>query len=175
LLTNTGTGAFDTVRAEVPEGAAHVVLGGERWELSQFHWHTPSEHEVEGRDFPLELHLVHERADGLLLVLAVFMTRGWPNHALAAMFADLPEAGHTRSVPSVRLGGLLPQRRESFRYTGSRTTPPFAEPVQFVVFAEPVGLSERQIRAFQALFAHANSRELQPLGGREVLSDAEAV
>jgi hypothetical protein len=39
-LENTGDGEFDTVRANVPPGAAHITLSGIPWELLQFHWHT---------------------------------------------------------------------------------------------------------------------------------------
>jgi carbonic anhydrase len=172
-LENTGEGEFDTVRANVPPGAAHITLSGVRWELRQFHWHTPSEHEVEGRYTPLEMHLVHRRSDGALLVIAVFFKRGRLNCAIEPIFRDLPEPGELRDVPAVRLRGLLPDERESFRYSGSLTTPPFTEPVAFVVLAEPIALSRRQIGAFQALYPDGNSREVQALNGREVLSDAE--
>jgi carbonic anhydrase len=42
-LVNTGSpGEFATVRADVPVGEAGILLKGTRWELLQFHWHTPS-------------------------------------------------------------------------------------------------------------------------------------
>jgi carbonic anhydrase len=174
-LSNTGHGEFDTIRADVPAGAAYILLGGVHWNLMQFHWHTPSEHELEGRDTSLEMHFVHRRADGAFLVVAVFMERGRKNRALEPMFAELPEAGRSRAVPDVRLKALLPDERASFRHSGSLTTPPFSEPVQFIVFAEPVTLSSRQLGAFREHFPEGNSREVQPLNGREVLSDAEDV
>jgi carbonic anhydrase len=176
-LVNTGSpGEFATVRADVPVGPAHITLKGDRWELVQFHWHTPSEHEIESRDTPLEMHLVHRRADGANLVLAVFMKRGDKNRAIEPMFRDLPEQpNETREVSRVRLRDLLPAGRESFRYAGSLTTPPFTEPVRWVVFAEALRLSRRQIEAFRELFEDGNSREPQPLNGRKVRSDAEHV
>jgi carbonic anhydrase len=176
-LVNTGSpDEFRTVRADVPAGAAHITLSGVRWDLLQFHWHTPSEHELEGRDTPLEMHLVHSRADGAFLVIAVFMERGRKNRALGPIFRELPdEENERREVSGVRLRALLPDERESFRYSGSLTTPPFTEPVLFVVFAESISASKRQIGAFQELFPEGNSREVQPLNGREVLSDAEDV
>jgi carbonic anhydrase len=176
-LVNTGSpDEYATVRADVPVGAAHITLEGVLWDLAQFHWHTPSEHEIEGRDTPLEMHFVHRRADGAALVLAVFVRRGDKNRAIEPMFRDLPaQPGETREVSGVPLRDLLPGGRESFRYTGSLTTPPFTEPVRFVVFAEPLTLSRRQIEAFQELFEEGNSRDTQPLNGRKVRSDAKHV
>lgn len=174
-LVNIGSpGEFATIRADVPTGAAHITLSRIRYDLLQFHWHTPSEHEIEGRDTPLEMHLVHRRADGALLVIGVFIERGRANRALDPVFKELPEQpGGTRIVPNVRLRGLLPDERESFRYSGSLTTPPFTEPVAFIMFANSITLSGRQINTFQELFNKGNSRKVQPLNGREVLSDAE--
>lgn len=173
-LVNTGSpGEFATVRADVPQGAAGIVLRGTRWDLVQFHWHTPSEHEVEGRHTPMEMHLVHSRSDGALLVVALFIERGRANSALGPMLRALPAmSGATREVAGVRLRDLLPERRESFRYSGSLTTPPFTEPVGFVVMADPIEASRRQIGRFRALFPEGNSRETQRLNGRTVRSDA---
>jgi carbonic anhydrase len=175
-LVNTGSpDEFATVRAEVPAGAAHITIRGVRWDLQQFHWHTPSEHEIGGRDTPLEMHFVHSRGNAVL-VIGVFIERGRANRAIAPIFRDLPaRADDTRLVPGVRLRRLLPDDRKSFRYSGSLTTPPFSEPVRFIVFADPITLSRRQIGAFRRLFDEGNSREVQPLNGRRVRSDARRV
>jgi carbonic anhydrase len=182
-LVNTGSPDEEkTVRADVPVGAAHLDLSGERWELDQFHWHTPSEHEREGRDTPMEMHLVHHRADGTaaggpFLVIGVFLERGHENRVLDPIFRSLrrvDEPDETRVVRDVHLKALLPHRRQSFRYSGSLTTPPFTEPVAWVVLAEALTVSNHQIGAFRALFPDGNSREVQPLNDREVLSDSRA-
>jgi carbonic anhydrase len=175
-LVNTGSpGENATVRADVPAGAASIRLRGVRYDLLQFHWHTPSEHEIEGRDTPLEMHFVHRsRADGSLLVIGVFIERGRKNRAARPIFRELPELpGDTRAVSRVRLRRLLPNDRESFRYSGSLTTPPFTENVQWIVLADSISFSRRQIDAFEELFEEGNSREVQPLNARRVLSDAE--
>ena len=113
-LVNTGSpDEFATVRAEVPAGAAHLMLGGVRWELEQFHWHTPSEHEVEGRHTPLEMHFVHTRADEAILVIAVFIERGRASAAIETMFGDLPEQpDETREVSDVALRGARARAAE---------------------------------------------------------------
>lgn len=173
-LVNTGSpDEFATIRAEVAPGAAYITLSDTRYELVQFHWHTPSEHEIEGRRTPLEMHFVHRRADDSPLVIGVFIEQGSTNSAIDPIFRGLPEhPGETRGLVEVHLPGLLPRGRESFRYSGSLTTPPFDEGVEFIVLAEPISLADRQIGAFQKLFKESNNREVQPLNGREVRSDA---
>lgn len=173
-LANTGSpDEIATVRADVAPGAAFLTLDEIRYDLVQFHWHTHSEHTIEGRDTPLEMHFVHRRMDGALLVIGVFLEQGQQNSAIEPIFGNLPEhRGETRVVREVCLPGLLPERRESFRYPGSLTTPPFDEDVQFIVFTEPISLAPRQIGAFQKLFNKGNCRQVQPLNGREILCDA---
>jgi carbonic anhydrase len=173
-LVNTGSpDEFATVRADVPEGAARLFIKGTRWDLVQFHWHTPSEHEVNGRKRPMEMHLVHSRPDGALLVTAVFIERGRANRALGPLFRRFPaQPGETRDVANARLRDLLPASRRSFRYSGSLTTPPFTEPVRFIVLADPIEASRRQIGRFEGVFPEGNTREVQALNGRRVLSDA---
>jgi carbonic anhydrase len=101
-LVNTGSpGEFATVRADVPAGAAHITVGGVRWELEQFHWHTPSEHEIEGRDTPLEMHFVHTRADDAILVIAVFIERGRENDAIERM-REYHHQGKAKAPPAAR-------------------------------------------------------------------------
>ena len=173
-LNNTGSpGEEATVRAEVPAGAASITLSGTKYTLQQFHWHTPAEHEINGRRSPMEMHLVHATADGALLVIGVLIEQGRANGVLAPIFRALPAtAGATRPVAGIRIDHLLPDELSSYRYEGSLTTPPFTEGVRWIVLAHPITLSKQQINAFRELFHEGNSREVQPLNGRRVLSDA---
>lgn len=179
-LVNTGSPAENaTVRADVSAGAASITLSDVRYDLLQFHWHTPSEHEIEGRDTPLEMHFVHRAADGSLLVIGVFIEQRRSERnakAFEPILGDLPEhPGDTRQVDGIRLNALLPEERTSFRYSGSLTTPPFTEGVQWIVLSDAMRISAEQIGSFQELFEEGNSREVQPLNGRQVLSDAKDV
>jgi len=47
---------------------AKTTVNGKEFELKQFHFHTPSEHTIDGEYFPLEMHMVHEAAGMLLQV-----------------------------------------------------------------------------------------------------------
>jgi carbonic anhydrase len=183
-VVNTGSpGEFATVRAELPEGNSKLAVaeGAEsvNYKLLQFHYHTPSEHELNGRKFPLEMHLVHRvNGDGPILVVGVFVEEGRENSELAKIFSHLPgEQDERRAVARFNLTKLLPHGLESYRYDGSLTTPDpsgvFQEGVKWVVLAEPIEMSRQQIDNFKRLFPEGNSREIQPLNGRTIKTDVE--
>lgn len=171
---------FGTVRADLTGGGGELEVDGVTYKLLQFHFHTPSEHELNGVKFPAELHLVHRVEDesspdhGKLSVVGIFIKAGKENKELNKIFADLPaQPGQERLVSRFNLTKLLPHGLESYRYNGSLTTPTFDEGVRWVVLAEPVEMSEAQIEAFKQLFPEGNSREIQPLNGRTIRTDVE--
>jgi len=45
------------------EPGSGITVDDRRFELKQFHFHSPSEHTLNGRHFDMELHLVHEHAE----------------------------------------------------------------------------------------------------------------
>ena len=161
-----------TIQVDYQPGSG-IVLDGARYGLVQFHFHHRSEHTVDGADFPLEMHLVHADAGGALAVVGVFLDEGAANEALAPVWRGLPaEAGPARFIEgTVDANALLPERRTTWRYPGSLTTPPCSEGVSWLVMTEPVTASREQIEAFSALFP-VNNRPVQPLNGRRLVTDA---
>jgi carbonic anhydrase len=172
-LENTGSpGEESTVRANVTPGDAVLHVGDTDYRLVQFHWHIPAEHEVDGVRYPMEMHLVHNGADGSTLVVGVFLRAGAANAILAPMFSQLPpQSGGHASVSGINIAALIPRHDESARYTGSLTTPPFTEGVHWIVLVPPIELSHSEIAEFGALFPEGNAREVQPLNGRTVFTD----
>lgn len=185
-VVNTGSpDEFATVRAELaPENTSKLTVAGANGDVDykflQFHYHAPSEHELNGQKFPLEVHLVH-RADngtGPISVVGIFIKAGREHKELRKIFDSLPaQPGERREIVRFNLTKLLPHGLESFRYDGSLTTPDpsgvFQEGVKWIVLAEPVEMSQQQIDAFRQLFPHGNTREVQPLNGRTILTDVE--
>jgi carbonic anhydrase len=157
------------VEAEAGSGS-FVTVRGVAYQLSQFHFHTPSEHRVGGRSFALELHLVNESSSGRLLVLGVLIRPGRANPAFDRLIAALPASrGQRRRLTGLNPLSLLPEKGQGARYAypGSLTTPPCTEDVGWNVFATPLELSSAQIRRFTAIYDH-NNRPLQPPNGRAV-------
>ncbi len=160
-----------TIQVDYQPGSA-IVLDGTRYGLVQFHFHHRSEHTVDGADFPLEMHLVHASADGALAVVGVFLEEGEANEALAPVWRGLPaEPGPAAIIEgSLDANALLPERRTTWRYAGSLTTPPCTEGVSWLVMTDPVTASSEQIEAFRTLFP-VNNRPVQPLNGRRLVTD----
>ena len=173
-VVNTGSPDPETtIRGEVDSGAT-LRLNGKDYSLLQFHFHTTSEHRLDGEVFPMEMHLVHQAEDGEQLVVGVWIEAGDRNRDLAPVFADLPaDETETLTIHRFDLDELIPDDEDTYRYQGSLTTPPFTEGVQWIVFDEPLEMSPGQISSFQALFPDGNVREPQPLNERPVLSDVD--
>src|SRR5512141_1614980 len=64
-----------TVQADVDSGSS-VEIDGTTWTLLQFHFHSPSEHSLDGLHYPMEMHLVHAGPDGKPgLVVAILLVQ----------------------------------------------------------------------------------------------------
>jgi carbonic anhydrase len=163
-------GREETIEAEVPEGAAAVVLGGRRFALRQFHFHTPAEHTLDGRRPPLEQHFVHAGPDGETLVVGLLLHGGGHGGTAAdRVLTDLPEeCGDEIEVPGADLAAALPRDLTTFRYTGSLTTSPFTEPVAWNVLARRGRVASATLDGFRSLFPDGDARDTQPLNGRTV-------
>lgn len=160
-----------TIQANAKTANNHISVEGEEYKLIQFHFHTPSEHQVNGQNYDMELHLVHKDAKGKLAVLGIMLREGKENETLASFWGALPkeETENDISVSEpIDLQGLLPKDQTSFHYNGSLTTPPCTEKVQWIVFEEPIEMSKEQIQAFQQNFPD-NHRPVQLLNEREVI------
>ena len=150
-----------TIEVEV-EGENTLTLDGVAYELKQFHFHTASEHRVNGRGYDMELHLVHTSASGTNAVIGVFLKRGTTSGALAPIFEALPDDLNVKHEleDAFNPRAFLPQSQTHIRYVGSLTTPPCTEGVQWVVMDEPVTASDEDIAQF-AQRIHFNARPVQ--------------
>ncbi len=166
----TTRGREETIEADVPEGAASVHLGDVRYELAQFHFHTPSEHRLDGHQFPLEQHFVHRGPAGELLVIGLLLTGGGSGHSLQdrvlSQFPD--ECGEVVELPGADLAASFPRHLTTFRYPGSLTTSPFTQGVSWLVLNARAQVSTQALTHFQQLFPEGDARDPQPLDGRVV-------
>jgi carbonic anhydrase len=158
-----------TIQVNAPTGNT-IAFDDVTYELTQFHFHSPSEHKIEGEAQAMELHLVHKDTEGNLAVLGVLLKEGAEHAALKPVFDNMPPAaGPEQSVDgTIMLSALLPADKSTYRYDGSLTTPPCSEGVKWIVFVQPMEVSTEQIDAFRKLYME-NARPPQDLNGREVV------
>lgn len=159
-----------TIQVNMIAGSA-IAIDGIDFELKQFHFHAPSENQLEGKSFPLEAHLVHADRAGNLAVVAVMFTAGEANKVLAQAWRRMPQAKAEKiALPSgVDPGGMLPADRDYYRFSGSLTTPPCTEGVRWLVMKQSMTASVAQIDAFVHVIHHPNNRPVQALNARTVL------
>lgn len=162
-----------TIQQDYDTGSS-ITIGDTVYNLAQFHFHTPSEHAVNGELMPLEMHLVHRSEAGNLAVVGVMLVEGEENPVIAELWSHLPTiATERRTIDAITFNAadLLPRDVGNyFRYNGSLTTPPCSEGVLWTVMDESITVSAEQIEAFHAVF-ELNARPVQPLGERELIND----
>jgi carbonic anhydrase len=143
-----------TFEFTVPGGNS-IECHTRRYELVQFHFHTPSEHTMDGEHAAIEIHLVHGDVHGNLCVVAVFGEESeaaqWPDHLTAPLHLDW----------------LLPQSNTRYTYSGSLTMAPYTEGVDWIVLTEGIRINPEWVDRFRTCYG-SNNRPIQPLNDRIV-------
>jgi len=152
--------------------------------LQQYHFHTPSEHQIDGVSFPMELHMVNKAPNGDLLVISVLFEYGDENPILAEFFSNLPSNVTPAAVAipglSLDIGNIIPSSYGYYHYMGSLTTPPCSETVEWVVLDTHVSVTPAQVQDFASILTLKtpdpyNNRPLQAENNRIVVHYSEPV
>jgi carbonic anhydrase len=157
-----------TIEVKYEHGSS-IKIEGKQYELRQFHFHAPSEHTIGSQKYPIELHLVHKSQDGELAVIGVFLKEGKPNELIQTLLANLPAKEGEKTVKDIRLNAsaLSPTDKSYYHYSGSLTTPPCSEGVNWYVLKTPIEVSQEQIAKFASVYS-GNARPTQPLNQRVI-------
>ena len=189
VVENTG----HVIEVPIPiDNGNTLLIGSSDFSLIQYHFHAPSEHTLNGQQFDLEAHLVHENAAGRLAVVGVLMDIGdQPNELVDEVFHNAPEEAGEETKVGIESNAreLLPGFESHvgdgsfvinryYSYSGSLTTPACSEPVRWIVLKDPVTVStftveelHRPISLFPGYDGYPhNNRPVQPLNGRQITS-----
>ena len=155
---------------DAPGTGNFLSIGDKRYQLTQFHFHRPSEEFIHGKPYPMEIHLMHQASDGQVAGVVVLLKTGSANAMVQQLWDHmLKTEGKEQEIAGVEVNpaSLLPRDLAYYSYVGSITAPPCTEGVAWVVLKAPLTISEEQINAFAQLYPH-DVRPLQPLNGRVV-------
>jgi len=121
----------ETLKFLVANDRSVFTIDDEEFVLRQFHFHSPSEHHVDGYYFPLEQHMVFQAEDGDLAVIGTLFSIGEKDNKFLDQFWDLiPKRPDEEEVLSSKKEISFDEFSESvdtkryFNYIGSLTTPP---------------------------------------------------
>lgn len=155
-------------------------LNGKNYSLVQMHWHSPSEHQLDGKRLDAELHLVHKAVDGEVSVIAVLYRYGHPDPLLSRIQSKLEQlnAVHSSSnkpaqltIGTITTKQIRKHSRKYYRYVGSFSTPPCTEGVIWNILGKVRSISREQVKELKAPLIFGckrNARPAQPLNGRKI-------
>ena len=151
-----------TIQAIIEAQDEILIANGHEYLLKQVHFHAPSEHQIDGIIYPMEMHMVHADESGKLAVVGIFIKEGISNEELNTLWKKIPEQveEHAHPTKTCDLLNLIPDTHPVFHYSGSLTTPPCSEGVEWFVLEKPIELSKAQISIFKKLYHH-NNRPIQ--------------
>jgi carbonic anhydrase len=157
-----------TIQANVGGWNSMRVMG-RRFKLVQFHFHSPSEEAIDGKQFEMVVHLVHKDSEGRLAVVAVLVDKGARQPAIQAVLNNIPleQGEEVAAATNLDLNQMLPDGRRYYTYMGSLTTPPCTEDVLWVVMKQPVYASAEQLNLFTRMYP-MNARPIQASSGRMI-------
>lgn len=150
----------------------------------QFHFHTPSEHKINGIHHEMEMHLVLRvrsefgKGNGRpYAVLGIFFeiddsTSGSP---FLAEYQTGDKVKHSYNMKTL-LGDYIQKPIRYFHYKGGLTTPTCDEVVNWYVLETPLKMTTAQYKKFASHWilnyefaqGKGNNREVTALNGREV-------
>ncbi|KAL6145756.1 hypothetical protein ACLB2K_056441 [Fragaria x ananassa] len=158
--------------------AGSMEINGTDYWLDQCHWHSPTEHTINGKIFDLELHMVHlipdAKVENNIVVVAYLYKIGKPDKFLSEVskdiksMIDVKEERHRGLVDprNVRKGGA-----KFYKYKGSLTVPPCTEGVTWIIHKKLTTVSREQMELLREAVhdsAELNARPLQALNRRDV-------
>ncbi len=147
-----------------------IVYKNETYHLKQIHFHEPSEHNINGVKYPIEIHLVHQSISKKLSVISILCTEGQESQLFEFLESYLPiginEFKEINKV--VNLADLFPEDKSFYSYSGSLTTPPCTENVNWIVYKQPIIISLEEVLNLKKNMPLNNYRNEQDLNERKV-------
>lgn len=188
VVTNTG----HTIEATVPAASnLTLTVGSDVYRLVRFNFHAPSEHTVNGAQYPVELHLVHESQGGELAVVAILLEpSSLPSPLIDEVIESAGGVGEEVPISDVfaplslveLLLDLEPPRATVdgyWTYEGSLTMPGCMEGVRWIVLQDIRIISDGAVSLLHDIIGGFpdydgypnNNRPTQPLNGRAIQRD----
>jgi carbonic anhydrase len=172
-----------TIQLDFTEGST-TIAAGKSYQFKQLHFHTPSEHLIDGMTFPMEMHAVNvvgnqgEKGESAYVVIGMLFKMGHENKFIKEFLNAVPREENKKEnlrPGTVKLedlfSGIAKNELETYYYyKGSLTTPPYTESVDWLIRKHIFEASPEQIFAIEKIEGD-NARHVQELNKRKVISN----
>lgn len=155
------------------------------WKSAQFHFHSPSEHTIDGKYFDAEMHMVfkgvtHKNEASVVGLLFEVDENAEKDLFLESLEIDkLSKGGKTAStglnVSPAQIFKKL-SNFENYHYQGSLTTPDYDEIINWFLFHEAIKIPQSQFETLHNFWnkdtiegcVKGNARHLHSVGSRVI-------
>jgi carbonic anhydrase len=150
------------------------------YKILNIHFHLNSEHTINGKNYDMEMHIVHENINtedknNLHMVIAyIFEIDDDDDDDEEKSFLDSIGFNTGEEVKNVNVQDIV-KKEDVYYYKGSLTTPPCTEDVNWVVIEDIKKMSQNQFDKFEEYvnklnknYSKGNNRKTFELNGRKV-------
>ncbi|MCL7047782.1 hypothetical protein MKW94_028207 [Papaver nudicaule] len=158
--------------------AGSIQIDNTTYMLDNIHWHSPSEHTINGIRFGLEQHLVHRnlQLQKVAVVAVIYAISIFKDPFLSKLEGKIMDISST-GASEVYAGLVDPNDidmsdRRYYRYLGSLTMPPCDEGVIWTIKKKVMPVRRDHVLLLRRAVHDGddnNARPLQPLNNRDIL------
>jgi len=151
-----------------------------KYKLNSFHFHLYSEHRIENKQYPMEMHLVHKnlnKEDSLNENLVIGILFDYKENIENKFLNDINLA-EEKKIKDASIVDLINKNDAFYYYKGSLTTIPCTENVNWIVFKDIKIMSFEQFNKFKNWVeksnmdyygvGYGNARGPKSLNGRKI-------
>ena len=154
-----------------------------KYKLNSFHFHLYSEHKIENKQYPMEMHLVHKnlnKEDSLNenLVIGILFDYKENIENIENKFLNDINLAEEKKIKDASIIDLINKNDAFYYYKGSLTTIPCTENVNWIVFKDIKSMSFEQFNKFKNWVeksnmdyygvGYGNARGPKSLNGRKI-------
>ena len=150
------------------------------YKLHSIHFHLYSEHRLQNKQYPMEMHMVHKNLnisdkENENLVIGVFFDY---KHNIQNEFLNKMQLSTEKNIQNADIKQLIHEHEPYYYYKGSLTTVPCTENVNWIVYKDVKHMSFNQFNSFSKWIensnpefygtGYGNARGVKNLNGRKV-------
>ncbi|EAI5467298.1 carbonic anhydrase family protein [Campylobacter lari] len=157
-----------TIKMYFASNGSHIMLDNTAYNLSHFHFHSPSKISIDKKSYPLEIHFSHVSQKGDIAVVVLFLQDGAENPFIKKIIRAFPKIeGDKLYVQGLSANELLPNDLQSFYIFKNKLNKPYNQKITWIVLKDISYASKEQIQTIQNLMGKNENLKIQEISNLE--------